>query len=239
MKSWAFLIFLATISLSLSSAAKADIVNIEGLMQGDFVFTATAAGQQIFGAPEGVPLAVRAIGPLTYSINDTGGSTVPFTNLVGQVVGATPPTPPSFLPFYVTPTRFDGGSLTNISRDGLGRIVSGTVVGLASVWEMIGTGPNAGLVLYGDQATTPLVYNGIFNIDYSSGTPRVGLGSTVTGDDPFNVYLYQNGDRVNLIPGTDPRVFVGSNRVKMSVPEPSSLLLGLGAIVGMLVRRKR
>lgn len=217
----------ATLWLSLGFSARADLLTIESTFQADFVFTATAAGQSLFGAPEGVPLALRALGPMVFSLDDTGGSSVPFTNATGQLPGVSPPTPPGFLPFYITPVRFDGGSLDNISRDGLGRIVSGNIVDLAMPWEMIGTGPNDGLVIYGDQATTPLLFSGSVTIDYSSGSPKLGIGSTIVGLEPFNVYLFVNGDRVNQIPGTDPLVFVGSNRSLTVVPEPSSMLLGL------------
>jgi len=121
----------------------------------------------------------------------------------------------------------------------MNRIDTGTVVDLAMPWEMIGTGPNEGLVLNGDQDTTPLVFNGSFNIDYSSGTPRLELGSTITGDELFNVYLFQTGDRANQNPGSDLLVFIGSNRVISAVPEPSSLLLVLGTAAGLLARRRR
>lgn len=237
MKCWAFL-FAAVVTFSFGTSARGNIVTFDGMIQADFVFTATAAGEAIFGAPQGVPLPLRALGTMTFSIDDTGGSSALFTNATGQLPGVTPPTPPGFLPFYITPVRFDGGSLTNIARDGLGRIVSGTVVNLAMPWEMIGTGPNTGLVIYGDQATTPLLFNGDITLDYSSANPTLGLGSILSGAELFNTYLFQTGDRVNQNPGSDPLVFIGSNRTLTAVPEPSSFLLGLGVVASMWVRKR-
>ena len=106
-------------------------------------------------------------------------------------------------------------------------------------WEMIGTGPNAGLVLYGDQATTPLLFSGDITIDYSKTVPTLGVGSVLSGADPFNTYLFMTGDRANQNPGTDPLVFIGSNRTLEAVPEPSSMAIGLGMIATILFVRNR
>lgn len=224
-----------------TAPAKAEIVTIQSYITADFQFAATAAGEAAFGAPEGVPLDLRAFGQMTFSFDDTGGSTVNFTNATGQLPGVTPPTPPGFLPFYITPVRFDGGTLTNITRDGLGRIVSGTIDDLAMPWEMIGTGQNEGLVLYGDQATTPLRFSGDVTIDYSTGGPQFGLGNVISGLEEFNIYLLQTGDRANQDPGSDPLVFIGSNRFLTisAVPEPSSLMAGLGALAVIGTRKLR
>lgn len=225
--------------VALPGMARGAIVTIDNTFIADFQFTATALGEAIFNAPEGLPLDVRAIGNLSLSFDDTGGNSVLFTDATGQLSGVTPPTPLPFLPFYITPVRFDGGSLTNITRDGLGRIISGTITDLAMPWEMIGTGGNAGIVLYGDQATTPLLFNGDVTINYDSGTPRFGVGSILSGFENFNVYLHQSGDRANQDPGTDPLVFIGSNRTLTAVPEPSTMGAGLFAIAVIAGRRFR
>jgi hypothetical protein len=94
------------------------------------------------------------------------------------------------------------------------------------------SGENASVRIPAPQETRPRHFN-------SSGTLRLVLASTITGDELFNVYLLQNGDRENQIPGTDPLVFIGSNRVISAVPEPSSLLLVVGTTVGLLARRRR
>ncbi|XZE53300.1 PEP-CTERM sorting domain-containing protein [Planctomycetaceae bacterium SH139] len=216
---------------------RAEILTIQQQIQADFVFTATAAGEALLGAPEGVPLDMRALGSMTFSLDDTGGSTVSFTNSTGQLAGVTPPTDPGFLPFYITPVRFDGGELTNITRDTEGRIISGTVEDLAMPWEMIGTGANAGLVLYGDQETTPLLFSGAVNVSYDSGAPKFMVGDMLSGLEDFNIYLFDSGDRENQLPGTDPLVFVGSSRFLTAVPEPSSVGLGIAA-VGLAVGRR-
>lgn len=216
------------------------IVEFESQIQADFTFAATAAGEAAFGAPAGVPLPLRALGTMSFSIDDDGTSTtVPFVNATGQLPGVTPPTPANFLPFYITPVRFDGGSLTNITRDGSGRIISGSVSNLAMPWEMVGTGTNAGVFLYGDQATTPLLFNGDINIEHSGATSKLTLGSQLSGLDPFNIYMFQSGDRANQLPGTDPLVFVGGNRFLTAVPEPSAASLGLLAFAIGLTRRRR
>ncbi len=216
---------------------RAEILTIQQQIQADFVFTATAAGEAIFGAPEGVPLDLRALGSMSFSLDDTGGSTVSFTNSTGQLAGVTPPTPPDFLPFYITPVRFDGGELTNITRDTEGRIISGTVDNLAMPWEMIGTGANDGLVLYGDQETTPLLFSGDVDISYDSGAAKLMIGNMLSGLEDFNIYLLQSGDRENQLPGTDPLVFVGSSRFLTAVPEPSSVGLGI-AVMGLAIGRR-
>lgn len=223
----------------LSVPGRAAPVTIESLIQADFVFTGTAAGETIFGAPKDFRLDVRAVGNMAFTLDDTGGSTAAFTAATGQLFGVTPPTPEDFLPFYITPVRFDGGSLTNIVRDTGDRIVSGTIENLAMPWEMVGTAdPDNPVVLYGDQATTPLLFNGDVAVNYDSGVPTLAMGSVLSGLEEFNVYLHDTGDRVNQIPGTDPLVFIGSDRYLTAVPEPSAFLLGLGA-VGLLVTRRR
>jgi hypothetical protein len=103
---------------------------------------------------------------------------------------------------------------------------------------MIGTGPNDGLVIYGDQATTPLLFSGDITLDYTSGSPMLGFGSILSGAELFNTYLFQTGDRANQNPVDDPLVFIGSNRTLTAVPEPSALLLGLGVLASMLVRSR-
>lgn len=239
MRNLLFGLVIASLGLLPTQRAVGAIVIVESLIRADFTFAATAAGQQIFGAPEGVPLDLRALGTMTFSIDDDGvSSTASFTNATGKLAGITPPTPPAFLPFYIEPVRFDGGQLTNIARDGSNRIVSGTVTDLAMPWEMIGQGANLGVVLYGDQATTPLRFSGSVNIDHSTPTARLVLGDQLVGAEPFNIYLLQTGDRANQLPGTDPRVFVGSNRFLTAVPEPSSASLALVA-VGLAALRRR
>ncbi len=235
------LLFLTTVvGLAGLPQAIGAIVTFESQIRADFTFTATAAGQAAFGAPAGVPLPLRALGQMSFSIDDDGTSTtVPFTDATGQLPGVTPPTPANFLPFYITPVRFDGGSLTNITRDGSGRIVSGTVTNLAMPWEMVGTGANDGVFLYGDQATTPLLFNGDISIDHSGATPKLTMGSQISGLDPFNIYLFQSGDRANQLPGTDPLVFVGGNRFLTAVPEPSVAAFGFIAFAIGLTRRRR
>jgi hypothetical protein len=215
---------------------RAEILTIQQQIQADFVFTATAAGAAIFPVVEGDPLDMRALGSMTFSLDDTGGSTVSFTNSTGQLAGVAP-TPTNLLPFYITPVRFDGGELTNITRDTEGRIISGTVEDLAMPWEMIGTGANAGLVLYGDQETTPLLFSGAVNVSYDSGAPKFMVGDMLSGLEDFNIYLFNSGDRENQLPGTDPLVFVGSSRFLTAVPEPSSVGLGIAA-VGLAVGRR-
>ncbi|QDV23372.1 hypothetical protein Q31a_16700 [Aureliella helgolandensis] len=230
---------IASCGLMPSLKAFGAIVIVENLIQADFTFTATDAGAQIFPAPAGVPLALRARGNMAFAIDDDGvSSTAAFTNATGQLTGISP-TPPDLLPFYIEPVRFDGGTLTNITRDGNGRIASGTVTDLAMPWEMIGTGANAGVVLYGDQATTPLLFSGTFNINHNTPTPSLTLDDQVAGADPFNIYLLQAGDRENQVPGADPLVFVGSNRFLTAVPEPSSASLLLFAAGLAAFRRRR
>ena len=233
----AFLLFWAP-----QNPCNAAVVIIENLIQADFQFEATAAGEVVFGAlgvQQGDVYDLRAVGTMTFSLDDDGTSTtVPFLDAVGQLNGVTPPTPAGFLPFYITPVSFVGGSLSNISRDGNGRIVSGTVDGLAMPWEMIGTGANDGLVLYGDQATTPLVFDGDIQLNYDSGSPQLVNGSTITGTPDFNIYVHVNGDRANRLPGTDPLVFVGRNRSLTAVPEPNGWLFCATAFVFAASRRR-
>ncbi len=233
--------WLATLSmLAFVSPAKAEVVTIRNTVQGDFVFTATAAGELAFGAPANVPLSIRTLGLMEFLIDDNGSDNLLFTGATGQLPGVTPPTPPGLLPFYITPVRFDGGAFNVTARDGLGRITSGTIVDLGMPWEMIGTGPNDGVVLYGDQETTPLLFSGDVSIDYSSGFAQFTTGSVIAGPEVFNVYALVSGDRVNQLPGTDPLVFHGSNRTltMSAVPEPSSMAICLLSGTAIFVRRR-
>ncbi len=238
---WRFVALVSLLSILFVSEGKTEIVTVTSQIRGDFVFTATEAGQTIFGAPQGVGLNISTLGNMTFSIDDTGSSTANFTSAVGQLEGISPPTPPGFLPFYITPVRFDGGTLTNIVRDGLGRIASGTVNNLAMPWEMIGTGTNTGVVLYGDQATTPLLFSGNVTLNYGPGGTSFGLGDVISGPAPFNVYLHQTGNRATQSPGTDPLVFVGSNRTLTvtAIPEPTSMGLIAATTSALVIRHRR
>lgn len=218
-----------------------DVV-INNRMQADFIFTGTEVGADIFadfGLEAGVPLPMRAIGDMTFSLDDTGGTSVNFTDATGQLFGVSPPTPAAFLPFYITPVRFDGGTLDNIVRDSEDRIISGTVTDLAMPWEMVGTGDNEGTVFYGDQETTPLLFNGDVTVEYGVDGPGFALGGELSGFEEFNIYLFQDGDRENQLPGDDPLVFVGSDRTLTAVPEPSGMIFGCVACACMALSRSR
>jgi hypothetical protein len=71
----------------------------------------------------------RAVGDLTFqldpSLNDASmPTTVPFVNVTGVLEGI-PPSPPSDLPFTISPdVQFLGGSLTNIVRVASGHVIS-------------------------------------------------------------------------------------------------------------------
>jgi hypothetical protein len=239
-----FLVCLASISLLIATEkVQADevLVTITNMVNADFMFESTAAGQQIFGVPEGAQFPLRGTGSMNFQLVDDGSNLLNFTAANGQLAGVSPPTPPGFLPFYVTPIIFNGGTLSNVTRDGQGRITGGMVNDLAMVWEMIGTGANTGIVLYGDAQTTPLLFSGAITIEHDAAGVRFGTGDMIAGPLPFNVYLHQTGDRVNQIPGTDPLVFIGFDRTLTfsAIPEPSSMMtIGVALLVALGQRRR-
>jgi len=92
---------LITVSLGWlpSQQAPAAILTVTNPIQADFTFAATAAGASLFPAPAGVPLPLRAVGNMTFAIDDDGtSSTAAFTNATGRLFGVSPPTPLPFLP---------------------------------------------------------------------------------------------------------------------------------------------
>jgi hypothetical protein len=237
-----FLAFLTCVSLFLAiGRVQADIVTISNMVDADFLFTSTPNGEAIFGVPDGVQFPLRAVGIMNFQIDDDGSNTLNFTAASGQLPGVSPPTPPGFLPFFITPVTFDGGTLSNVTRDGEGRITGGTINDLAMAWEMIGTGANEGIRLYGDADTTPLLFSGGVTVEYDVDGARFGTGDMIAGPDPFNIYLFINGDPENQNPGTDPLVFIGSDRTLTfsAVPEPSSFMVGGVALLIAVGRRRR
>ncbi len=203
---------------------------------GDLTFTETMVANFEFSLLGGTVLnpgpttpfvPFEAIGNLTFtldaSLNDPSQpTTVPFTNVTGLLNGVTPPSPPEFLPFTISPdVQFIGGELTNIVRDGQGNVTSADVSDLSMRWDLIGPG---GLTLFTKDG---LPFDGsITSLPFSNGTVLSGLA-------PFNVYLDDGG--------SDPLVVIGQNRFLTSIPEPSSLvLLGAGvAGLGVWSQKRR
>ena len=166
-------------------------------------------------------------------------STVPFTNVTGQLQG-TPPSPPNLLPHFISPNvMFVGGDLTNIVRDMSGEVLSAKVDNLEMQWEFVGlpgsdldgvqlvTGgsaldPNSNLPFFGDVNGIPFV-----------------LGDVIMGPDVVDPNLGDEAFEV-FLPGFPTPVVLGRNRTLTVVPEPASFtVFGIGAIAMLLARRPR
>ena len=165
----------------------------------------------------------QAFGILTFTlsdeVNNPAASTVPYTNVTGELYATDDS-------FYISPVEFLGGSMTNVVRNS-GVPVSGTVEDLSMRWEMhVFPGTPQELTLF---TKVGLPFNGdIPNIL----DPE---GAVIAGPDPFEIFLDDGGA------GT--LVAMGQNRTLTVVPEPGTFALfgvfALGLVGCGIWRRRR
>ncbi len=222
---WAFSLVVVS---SVTSIARADM-SFDLDLQADFEF-AFLSNTQFNPNPGMTPfLPFQAHGPLTFSLDNEilnpAATTVPFTNVTGQLDGVDAVTG---LPFSITPNlEFVGGNLVNIVRDGSDNITSATVENLSMRWQMFVGPPGASVTLF---SKVGLPFDGdIANYQEPEGT-------VISGLDPFEVYLDLGGGESEL-------VAIGRNRTLTVVPEPSTLalfsIMGVGLLAHGLRRRRR
>ena len=160
-------------------------------------------GTDINPGPTTPFIPFEAQGSLTFSldssINDPSQpTTVPFTNVTGSLSGVSPP---PFLPYTISPDlQFLGGDLTNIVRDGSGKVISADISDLSMRWTMVGT--PYGLTLFTKDGLP---------FDGSTGSIPFSNGTVLAGAADFNVYLDNGGtrssgrDRAESHPHSRPR----------------------------------
>ncbi|MGF1583582.1 MAG: hypothetical protein ACFCD0_30050, partial [Gemmataceae bacterium] len=129
-----------------------------------------------------VPFA--AIGSYTFSLNDTGGSSIDITGVTGLLEGTTP-SPAELLPYTLAPdVSFGGGTLTNIVRNPDGSIASGDIENLQLQFTLVPQNPNplGGL----NFVTETFLRFDATDVSIPFG-PDTFL--SLEGDDRFNVFL--------------------------------------------------
>lgn len=218
------IILCAGVVATVPAVAVAEVITFTETFQADFKFNFLAGTPFNTGAVDTGFIPFRAVGDLTFTLfNDHVSPTLAFTSVTGMLNGVSPTSPPSTLPFFITPNvGFLGGNLTNVVYDGSGGILSANVSDLSMFWKLVGTPFN--VTLYG-KVGLPFDASNV-SIPFSPGT-------VLTGAQPFEVYLEG---------GPDTPVIIGADRTLTAVPEPNSVALsglcGIGVFVAACRRRR-